>query len=59
MERGAEIKARDRDNQTPLHLAGYCNSAEAVKLLVERGAGIESRNGNNRTPLQDAASGNS
>ena len=59
MERGAEIEAKDVNNQTPLHLAALSNSIETAKLLLESGAEIEARDVNNRTPLDVAARKNS
>ena len=47
LKRGAEIEARNKDNQTLLHLAASENSTECTKLLMERGAEIEARNKDN------------
>ena len=49
LEGGADIEARSRERQTPLHLAVEC--AQAVELLLAKGAATESRDALNQTPL--------
>ena len=56
LELGAEMEARDADNQTALHLSAENNRTEAVKLLLERGVEIEARDVDNQTPLELALS---
>ena len=55
LKHGAEIKARNGNNKTPLHCAAENNSTESAKLLLERDAEIEARDANNNTPLYYAA----
>jgi len=60
LDRGAEIDARDYDNQwTPLHLAAYYDSRAVAELLLDRGAEIDARDRWQRTPLHVAAGNNS
>ena len=51
LKHGAEIKARNGNNKTPLHCAAENNSTESAKLLLERDAEIEARDANNNSPL--------
>ena len=53
---GAQIGARDKDGNTPLHLQlSVCNknvySLNIVKLLVQNEASIDTTNNNNETPI--------
>ena len=41
LDRGADISARENDNETPLYYATGGGSLETVKLLVERGLKVE------------------
>ena len=50
-ERGADIHARNRFGQTPLHHAARANAPEAVAALIKHGADIDARDRNARTPL--------
>ena len=58
IEAGANIEARDSDQNTPLHLAvrrscvGSPTNPEAVKVLLDAGANIEAVNNDGKTPLQ-------
>jgi len=55
LERGANIRARNKDGDTALMLAasngGYENAA-TVKLLLNRGAEIGARNEHGQTALE-------
>ena len=43
LDLGFPTTARGDDGGTALHVAAYCGSAEAVRLLLDRGADIEAR----------------
>lgn len=51
----ADINARNRLQQTPLHLAASCDWAPIVERLLEAGATIDARDRNGKTPLHYAA----
>jgi ankyrin repeat protein len=51
LDSGADINARDEQNQTPLHLAAGRGHTPVVKLLLERGADVNAKNLLGRTPL--------
>ena len=43
MDKGADVDARDQDNETPLIHAAYSGYTEIVKLLLDKGANTEAR----------------
>ncbi len=47
---GADIKARDKRNRTPLHFPAAFGSAEAVNALLDAGANPGARDENGRIP---------
>lgn len=49
-----DVDAKDRNGDTPLHLATVAGSEKLVALLVRYGANINSRNLQNKTPLTQA-----
>ena len=56
--RGADVKARSRDDQTPLYTAASCVSPEigtAAALLLAKGADPNARDRHAQTPLHRAA----
>ncbi|MBC6439818.1 MAG: ankyrin repeat domain-containing protein [Rhodospirillales bacterium] len=52
---GADIRARDEDGWTPLHVAARDGTAESVQALIDAGADTEARTDNGATPLHVAA----
>ena len=56
MDSGADIEARDKDNNTKLCLAASKGELEMAELLLENGADANTRCANNQTPLHLAAS---
>ena len=38
LDRGAEVDARDKYDDTPLHKAAFQNAHQAAELLLDRGA---------------------
>ncbi|MCZ7391921.1 MAG: ankyrin repeat domain-containing protein [Candidatus Methanoperedens sp.] len=57
IEKGANIEARDRNEQTPLMLSLYKTNVEVAKYLIQQGAKINVRNDTGITPLMFAAVG--
>ena len=49
-----EVQAKERDGETPLHLAAGTGDAAKVKVLLEAGAEVETKDKNGRTPLRYA-----
>ena len=52
---GAEVNAKDNDDDTPLHYAAVRNSLEVAELLISSGAEVNAKNDWGRTPLHRAA----
>ena len=53
---GADIDARDKNGQTPLHVAAEHYGGEKIKELIAAGADVNARDKNGETPLHAAAS---
>jgi ankyrin repeat protein len=51
LDNGADINARDEQNQTALHQAASRGQTPIVKLLLERGADVNAKNLFGQTPL--------
>lgn len=47
---GADVNSRDRDGNTPLHLAASGGDTPFVKILLNRGADILAEDGDGKTP---------
>ena len=51
LDRGADINARDTNDQTALHKAAWNNCTSAMRLLLERGAHLSARTIKKETAL--------
>jgi len=58
LNRGADIKAQDYKEWTPLHEAAYWNHLNVVKELLDRGANIDAQSNHGFTALHMAANRN-
>ena len=58
LDRGADIKAVDKDGRTPLHDAARAGSDRTVLQLLDRGADIKAVDKDGRTALYDAIRSN-
>ena len=47
----ADVNARDKDDNTPLHLALKNREVEIIKLLIDKGADMNASNNDGYTPL--------
>jgi len=55
LDRGADLMARGKGGETPLHLAAFGNkTAAVVELLLERGANPKARDGKGKVPFEYA-----
>ncbi|MGC9105409.1 MAG: ankyrin repeat domain-containing protein [Thermoprotei archaeon] len=52
-----DVNIRDKDGNTPLHLAAWYGYLDIVKFLVEHGADVNARNAEGNTPLHLAIMG--
>lgn len=48
---GANVEARDKNGNTPLHYAAYCGNEDAAEVLLDAGADMNAVNDNGDTPL--------
>ena len=55
---GADLKARDKYRDTPLHAAASNENPDVVAVLIKAGADLKARNGHGNTPLHRAADSN-
>ncbi len=51
LDKGANVNAKDKENNTPLHFACLASHTKIVKLLIEKGANVNAKNKNGKTPL--------
>jgi len=56
IDANAHISARNKNEETPLHLASKTNDIEIAKLLIEAGAKLMDRDKDGKTPLDYAES---
>jgi ankyrin repeat protein len=52
LKHGAAVNCRDKDNQTPLHLAIHWNQFKLAEILLEHGADADAEDIYSRTPLR-------
>ena len=52
---GAEVQAKEKDGETPLHVAAGEGIAAKVKVLLEAGAEVEAKDKDGWTPRRYAA----
>jgi hypothetical protein len=57
VERGADVKARDMRNATPLHFASFHGRPEIAQLLFEHGANAQAEDNLGRSPLHEVSRG--
>ena len=50
---GADINARDDEDDTPLHWVAYDGISGAVRVLLDNGASVHAKNRSGRTPLNE------
>ena len=58
IEKQADVNAKDKNGNTPLHLAAYYGHVEAIKWLIRRGSNKNKKNNCGETPLHMAAKNN-
>ena len=51
IKEGADIGARDKQGNTPLHIAGRCNKDVIALMLIHEGADVDAKNNAGNTPL--------
>jgi len=51
LEHGASVHVRNKNGQTPLHLASQCHHSSIVALLLKFGADVNAQDNDNMTPL--------
>ena len=60
LKAGADVNAKDKDGDTPLHAAAGDNSSPAVlEVLLKAGADVNAKDADGNTPLHGAAFNNS
>lgn len=57
VSRGADVRAKDKNDQIPLHLAAKCGNYSVNEKLVSKGADIHAKDNAGNTPLHNAAYG--
>ena len=54
LENGADVSARNRDQNTPLHYAAERGALKTMEILLSKGADISAKNKSGETPLHRA-----
>jgi ankyrin repeat protein len=54
LARGANVRARDQDGQTPLHAAAISGNDAQMRVLLDHEADIDARDAGGKTPLHNA-----
>lgn len=54
IEKGADIHARNENNETPLHLAAQAGKTATIELLIAKGANVNAEDCDGQTPLHCA-----
>jgi ankyrin repeat protein len=52
VEGGADVNARGKDHETPLHIAYRNNRLDIVRFLLKSGADMGAKNNRGETPFQ-------
>jgi len=55
LERGANVNAQNKDQETPLHLASYLRLHDMARFLLKYGADVNVKNSEGKSPLQLAS----
>jgi ankyrin repeat protein len=55
IELGADVEARDKDGQTPLHVASQAGPLDIARMLIEHGAEVSAQDKIGQTPLHLAS----
>ena len=54
LKTGVQVNVKDKNGNTPLHLAAQNEHLQVVKLLIKNGADVNIKNKKNQTPLNVA-----
>lgn len=58
LDKGIDINAKNKEGETPLHLAMFYGGKSLVEFLITNGAQVNAKANNGETPLHIAAHGN-
>jgi len=54
LAKGADVNAKDKEGNTPLHFATQQGHTKTIEILIANGADVEAKDGNGRTALHIA-----